>query len=435
MKALVVDDDTAARYLLKRVLMRDFNYTVVEAEDGVKALELLEKQDFSVVLLDVRMPIMDGIETLQQIRNSPKHASLPIVMTTSQKEEAIVRRAVALGITDYLIKTSDTDSIVARLNRALRGRPGADDRGRRGKGESRAEVSLSADSLVMVVDGDADFRHFFLNLFQAKYRLREAKTAAQALKTCCEVAPTIVFVGGDLGMMSRECFVQKAREDSRMSTTTFIAVVPKNQVAEAMNAGLYDGVAARSFVPEVFLRQISRLFAPPTQLKRFLEAHPSFRWNIITATEQVFGMMLGEEISACTSPPSNSRERTGALLPLYIPGEGVTLTLGLSASTPTTRIITARMIGGDPNDVTDEDAPSGLFEIANIIGGRLQNSLTEQGLTAQIGLPTAQQEPMSAEPAESADHIMLTFAFEKGHPTFTVSLQVKEQETESKVPQ
>jgi len=433
MKALVVDDDPGARYLLRRVLMRDFNYTVVEAEDGVEALAQIDKQHFSVVLLDVRMPILDGIETLQQIRNSPKHASLPIVMTTAQKDEATVRRAVALGITDYLVKTSDAQSIAARLSRALSRRHDAG--GHRRRSESLSDVSLTADSVVMVVDGDADFRHFFMGLFQARYRLREAKTTAQALKMCREVTPTVVFVGEDVGMMSRECFVQKAREDSRMAATTFVAVVPKGQVADTANVGLYDGVAARSFVPEVFLRQISRLFAPPTHLNRFLETHTSFRRSIITATEQVFGMMLAEEISVCTSPSSVLGDRSGVSLRLNLPGEGVALTLALAASTTTSRLITARMIGAAPDDVADEDANSGFFEIANVIGGRLQNSLTEQGLTVRMGLPSAEQEPTSAAPTDISDRILLTFAFEKGHPTFTVSLQVTEEEPESKGPQ
>jgi CheY-like chemotaxis protein/CheY-specific phosphatase CheX len=418
MKALIVDDDPAARYLLKRVLTRDFNYSVVEAEDGVEALDLLEQHHFSVMLLDVRMPVMDGIETLQQIRNSSKHASLHVVMTTVQKDESIV----ALGITDYLVKTTDTQSFIARLNRALKSRPGTDERASKHGDE---ETSLTADSVVMIVDGDPDFRHFFMNLFQTKYRVREAKTAAQALKQCREALPAVVFLGGDLGIMSRDCFVRKAREDSRMTATKFVAIVPKNQVAEANPTGLFDSIAARSFVPEIFLRQVTHLFEPQTQLKRFLEAHPGCRLNLITATEPVFGMMIAEEITVSDSPIAAGDTGVGVMLPVHVPGESVTLELTLQASAATSRIITARMIGAQLSDVPDEDADCGLLEIANVIGGRLQNNLNSQGLTTSIGLPIALEataHPVVVDPSEA---ISLKFAFEKGEPTFSVSLQVK----------
>ena len=423
MKALIVDDDPAARYLLKRVLTHDFNYAVVEAEDGVEALDLLEQHHFSVMLLDVRMPVMNGIETLQQIRNSSKHASLHVVMTTVEKDEAVVRRAVALGITDYLVKTSDTKGFIGRLTRALKNRPNPDER--RSKTTSpEDEPSLGPDSVVMIVDGDPDFRHFFLNQFQTKYKVRDAKTAAQALKVCREAVPAIVFLGGDLGIMSRECFVQKAREDSRMASTRFVAIAPKHEVASANPSGLFDAVAARSFVPDVFLRQVNHLFEPQTHLKRFLEAHPSCRLNLITATEQVFGMMIAEEIAVCPSAAPDPEEQTGVFIPIHVKSEDTTLTLTIEAGRSTSRLITARMIGAEIGDVPEEEADCGLLEIANVIGGRVQNNLHEQGLSTQIGLP-APLDLSTEVAAEKADRVSLTFAFDAGTPTFSVSLQVK----------
>ena len=115
------------------------------------------------------------------------------------------------------------------------------------------------------------------------------------------------------------------------------------------------------------------------------------------------------------------------MLPLHVTDEGVLLTLALGASEATSRTITARLIGCTPEALTAEDEHSGLLEIANMIGGRLQTSLSARGLAVRIGLPVPVPEAAGARPADSHDHIMLTFAFEKGHPIFTVSVRVKEE--------
>jgi hypothetical protein len=280
----------------------------------------------------------------------------------------------------------------------------------------------------MIIDGDADFRHFFSTVFQTKCKTQEAKTVAQALKLCQGQMPTVVFIGDDVGIMTRESFVKKAREDTRMATAKFVAVVAKSQVADANPNGLYDLVVARSFVPDVFFRQVSHLFEAETFLKRFVEAHPSSRLSLITATEQVFGMMIAEEVAAAVSPApllSSGETAAGVCLPLQVPSDGVTLTLSLRASAATSRLVTARMIGAEPADVPDEDANCGLLEIANVIGGRLQNNLNEHGLPTQIGLPRALDATEASETWERPDTLVLTFAFEQGTPTFEVALQVK----------
>src|SRR5574340_592260 len=115
MKVLLVDDDAATRFLLKRTLVRDFACEVIEAETGVEALEAIRAHAFDFVLLDVQMPVMDGIDALQAIRNSPEHARLPIVMLTAEKSEVSVRRILSLGIADYLAKPLQPGEISTRL--------------------------------------------------------------------------------------------------------------------------------------------------------------------------------------------------------------------------------------------------------------------------------------------------------------------------------
>ena len=116
MNVLVADDDPTTRLLLKRMLIRDFDCAVTEVQNGMEALAALDERRYSALLLDVHMPVMGGLEALEAIRGSA-HSSLPVVMLTAERGAAVVKRAVALGITDYLVKPLRPKRIGERLAR------------------------------------------------------------------------------------------------------------------------------------------------------------------------------------------------------------------------------------------------------------------------------------------------------------------------------
>jgi two-component system chemotaxis response regulator CheY len=117
MNILVVDDERALRSLVRRVLEDDNSVRVVEADDGVTALDRLVNEPIDLVLLDLSMKSMDGIETLQAIRRSPRFSLLPVVLMTGNADEEFVRRAMALGIDDFLVKPFTPDTLRERLER------------------------------------------------------------------------------------------------------------------------------------------------------------------------------------------------------------------------------------------------------------------------------------------------------------------------------
>src|SRR5512142_1636783 len=119
MKILLVDDSLTIRSLLRRTLGDLLKGEVVEAANGVEALAQIARRRFDLVVLDVNMPVMDGLETLEAIRASPEHTALRVVMLTSEKNEALVRRLVELGITDFLSKPLSQEALSVRLARIL----------------------------------------------------------------------------------------------------------------------------------------------------------------------------------------------------------------------------------------------------------------------------------------------------------------------------
>ena len=114
---LVVDDSAAIRKILQRVLRQTgmaIN-AIHEAGDGQEALDLLRSRRVDLVLTDINMPRMDGLELLAAIKGSSEWAAVPVVMITTEGGESKVAEAVRLGAAGYVRKPFTADQIKEKL--------------------------------------------------------------------------------------------------------------------------------------------------------------------------------------------------------------------------------------------------------------------------------------------------------------------------------
>jgi diguanylate cyclase (GGDEF)-like protein len=114
-RILIVDDISDNRTILTRRFQRR-GFDVVEADNGLTAIELIDQTPFDVVLLDVMMPGIDGIETLKRIRGQRSASALPVIMVTAKSESANIVDALELGANDYVTKPVDFAVALARVN-------------------------------------------------------------------------------------------------------------------------------------------------------------------------------------------------------------------------------------------------------------------------------------------------------------------------------
>ncbi len=115
---LVVDDNEMNRDMLTRRLSRR-GFTVVTAADGQEALDRIAEQSFDVILLDITMPRVDGMEVLSRLRETTSAADLPVIMATARSETEDVVRALEMGANDYVTKPLDFQIVLARLQTQL----------------------------------------------------------------------------------------------------------------------------------------------------------------------------------------------------------------------------------------------------------------------------------------------------------------------------
>lgn len=117
-KILAVDDSNSVRKMVEFAL-KSRGYNVTTASDGQDALELLEKNQYDLVVLDINMPNLDGISVLKTVREHPDRGSLPVLMLTTEGQESDRDRALTLGATDYMVKPFKPTELLERVEKLL----------------------------------------------------------------------------------------------------------------------------------------------------------------------------------------------------------------------------------------------------------------------------------------------------------------------------
>ena len=119
MKILVVDDDKTTRKLLS-IYLKAKGHEVVTAENGLEGIEKVGTENVNLVVTDMNMPYMDGIEFVKNLRADPLYAELPIIMVTTEADEDEKKRAFEIGVDDYLVKPTNAEQINASIKKILK---------------------------------------------------------------------------------------------------------------------------------------------------------------------------------------------------------------------------------------------------------------------------------------------------------------------------
>jgi two-component system, OmpR family, alkaline phosphatase synthesis response regulator PhoP len=118
---LIVEDEEDILEILEYHLVRD-GFAVSKATDGERALKSVHRKMPALVLLDLMLPGMDGLEVCRALKGDPKTAAIPVIMVTAKGEESDIVAGLELGAVDYITKPFSVKVVVARVRAALRRR-------------------------------------------------------------------------------------------------------------------------------------------------------------------------------------------------------------------------------------------------------------------------------------------------------------------------
>ncbi|MEO5823215.1 MAG: response regulator [Vicinamibacteraceae bacterium] len=379
MNVLIADDEPMTRALLRRVLTRECGCTVSEAADGLAALSSCGVTAPDLIITDLRMPVMDGIELIQALRQVPALAAIPVVMMTAARDQEPVHRAIELGVTDYLLKPLQADRITDRLRSVVE------------RVTRASETSANDDrSPLLVADGHADFRQSVATALGAHRVVHQAQTGVAALQLAVETRPGVVLVGGDLGLLGPELLMRKLRATGELAGTRIVAIVATG--ADSAIPEQADAVLVRTSQPEELRAQLNKIAGRGAAAPGVLAADPSLRAQVASAAEQVFGMMLQLEVQhSFEIQPRPVAQMVVASVTLDLAGGAESVTMALHTDLASAAKIAAGLKREGPPPASDEEgALAAAAEVLGIIAGRITTRLSSSGAAVTMQPPTCQ---------------------------------------------
>lgn len=118
-KILAVDDSITIRKLVRKAF-REYNCDILEAPNGVEGLALANKEKPQLIILDITMPVMDGVEMLSRLKNESELKKIPVIMLTAEGGKEHVTKVVRMGVQDYIVKPFTQDELLERTQKVVR---------------------------------------------------------------------------------------------------------------------------------------------------------------------------------------------------------------------------------------------------------------------------------------------------------------------------
>ena len=204
---LAIDDDPSARDLLQRLLSQA-GYHAIVAGSGAEGLRLARAHDPVAILLDVRMPDVDGWEVLTQLKSDPDLADIPVVMISIEDDRAL---RCALGAVDYLLKPIDSERLLAILQ--------------------PYQTEPSATSVLVVEDNPGNRDMICRQLIKAGWDVLEAQNGLQALAILQTQQPGVILLDLMMPEMDGFEFIRQLRQHSQWQSLPIIVLTAKDLTA------------------------------------------------------------------------------------------------------------------------------------------------------------------------------------------------------------
>ena len=223
-KILVVDDDLRIRELLYELFSRK-GYKVFSALGGKEAIELMAQEKLDLVILDIKMPLLDGIETLRRIRVFDTKTM--IIMLTASDEAGLDKKARLSGANGFFRKELDLSLITKAVERIL---------------TEEKEASAAQPENILIVDDDLQICYLLKNfLIKKGFYVLTAASGEEALERIKTVRPLIVLLDINLPGMDGLMALKRIKEiDEKINVIIITGLGYEDIAEEAIIAGAYD---------------------------------------------------------------------------------------------------------------------------------------------------------------------------------------------------
>lgn len=230
-KILVVDDDAFIRLLITSTLEEE-GYIIQTAENGKQGLERVLNESFDLILLDLIMPVMDGFEVLQWMKNSASLECLPVIVISGEEDMENIIRCINMGAVDYLPKPFDPVLLLTRIKNTLR--------------FTFHDYEMSGNESGRILAADDDPLSLTLltaNLQEEGYHLETAQDGREAIEKLVDQPFDVALIDLLMPAMDGMAVLNTMKHDSRLCDIPVIMISGESdidQVAHCIEMGAED---------------------------------------------------------------------------------------------------------------------------------------------------------------------------------------------------
>lgn len=227
-KILTVDDSKTVRIIVRKAF-RPFDCEILEAANGVEGLAVAAKEDPDLILLDVTMPVMDGVEMLTKLKADPALKGIPVMMLTAEGGRDNVLKIAKIGVRDYIVKPFKEDVLLEKAGRIIDLKPLSE-------GPAKTKSIFDSAEILVVDDKPAIVQQIQEGLKHTPWRIHGVSTQGEAIDFCTRTPPDLAIVSLSLPEDSAFTLFRLLRTNIKTKYTPVFALVVKTEVQAQQQA-------------------------------------------------------------------------------------------------------------------------------------------------------------------------------------------------------
>ena len=222
-KILSVDDSKTVRIIIKKAF-KLYDCEILEGANGVEGLALATKETPDLILLDVTMPVMDGVEMLTKLKADPALKSIPVIMLTAEGGKEHVLKIAKIGVRDYIVKPFKEDLMVQKVGRIIDLKPITD-------APAKAKSIFDPATLLVVEDKPAIFAQIQEGLKHTPWQVHGVASTGEAIDFCGRTAVDLIMMSLSLPEESAFTLFRVLRTNLKTKYTPVFGLAVKTDVA------------------------------------------------------------------------------------------------------------------------------------------------------------------------------------------------------------
>ncbi|MFP4540391.1 MAG: response regulator [Opitutales bacterium] len=260
---LTVDDSRAVRMIVKKAF-KTYACDIQEAGNGVEGMAMAGKSPPDLILLDITMPVMDGVEMLTKLKSDRALKHIPVIMLTAEAGRDTVMKIAKLGIRDYIVKPFQEGVLVNKVSRVVELRPAE---------EKRVVKKITdAVNIVVVDDKPAIIQQFREKLGHLPWEIHGASSTGETIDACNKVVPDLVVVSLSLPDESGLSLFRILRSEQKTKFVPIFGMVVKTdkEIQEAAQKLGFTNIVTKPIDFDEFEMRVSKAINLDTSERYFV---------------------------------------------------------------------------------------------------------------------------------------------------------------------